>query len=86
MQAYFYVPSTRYACTEFPEEVWEDGGEGKCGTLPNSLYGTRDAALNWSAAYGRGLAKLGFTEGASPPCTFWHAERRMWMAVPGVTS
>ena len=48
-----------------------------------SLYGTRDAAVNWSMAYSKVLEGLGFTKGASSPCTFFHKSRQIKMAVHG---
>ena len=47
------------------------------------MHGTRDAALNWSMAYGKVLEKLEFTKGASSPCTFFNEKRGIKMAVHG---
>ena len=68
---------------QIPPEDREPGDEDKCALLHKSLYGTRDAAVNWSTAYQKVLAKLGFRKGASSPCTFWHAARGIAMAVHG---
>ena len=53
------------------------------GRLERSLYGTRDAALNWSLKYTTVMESIGFTKGASPPCTFYNATRRVCMTVHG---
>ena len=46
-RAYFYAPSTREVYIRIHKEDLEDGDEDKVGMLNLSLYGTRDAALNW---------------------------------------
>lgn len=51
--------------------------------MKKSLYGTRDAAVNWSLAYTKVLTKLGFEKGASSPCTFLHPGRNVKLAVHG---
>ena len=43
-----------------------------CAKLHKSLYGTRDAALNWSQAYSEVLEKMGFVKGRASPCCFFH--------------
>ena len=48
-----------------------------------SLYGTRDAATNWSKAYTDILEKLGFEIGMSNPCLFKHKSRNITMLVHG---
>ena len=45
-----------------------------CAKLNKSLYGTRDAALNWAHAYSEVLEKIGFTKDRSSPCCFYHAK------------
>ena len=47
-KAYFFADATRKIYIELPPE---DHEPGKVGLLKKSLYGTRDAALNWTAAY-----------------------------------
>ena len=43
-----------------------------CAKLHKSLYGTRDAALNWAQAYSEVLLGMGFVKGASSPCSLFH--------------
>ena len=56
-----------------PEEVLEPGDEGKCGRLKMSMYGTRDAALNWSLEYASTLLASGYVQGKANPCLFHNA-------------
>ena len=39
-----------------------------CGKLLKSMYGTRDAAQNWGAAYKEFMKSMGFRSGVSSPC------------------
>ena len=70
-KAYFFVPATRDIFIELPPEEAEPGMVGK---LEKSLYGTRDAALNWAEAYTKVLIAMGYEKGTSSPCSFHHAE------------
>lgn len=69
--AYFFAPATRDIFIELPPEDAEPGMVGK---LEKSLYGTRDAALNWAEAYTKVLIAMGYEKGTSSPCSFHHAE------------
>ena len=59
------------------------GEDNVCCKLVRSLYGTRDAALNWSPNYMRALEGMGFVKGASSTCTSWHPVRCIAPAVHG---
>ena len=65
---------------QLPDEDWE---EGRCGKLLKSMYGTRDAAQNWGAAYSDFMRSLGFKQGKASPCVFWHPERELRCVVHG---
>ena len=55
-----------------------------CGILRKSLYGTRDAAYNWTEAYTRLLVeKLGFEKGITSPCSLDHRQRKIKVVVRG---
>ena len=69
-RAYFYARAVRPVYVRLPEEDTEKGDEGKCGKLLMSMYGTRDAALNWALEYGETLRAAGYTQGRSNPCLF----------------
>ena len=48
-----------------------------------SLYGTRDAAKNWSQTYTAFLNQIGFTIGLGSTCNFSHQQRLLAMTVHG---
>ena len=81
-RAYFHAPATRELYVELPDE---DPGkaEGLVGKLNLSLYGTRDAAANWQHCVATHLLSLGFQQGRSNPCVFYHAGRRVRTLVHG---
>ena len=68
-KAYFFAPETRDINIELPPEDAEPGIVGK---LEKSLYGTRDAALNWAEAYMKVLIAMDYKKGLSSPCIFHH--------------
>ena len=82
-RAYFYAPSRRQLYVEIPAEDREPGDEGRVGRLELSLYGTRDAALNWAAEYTMYLKSLGFQQGIASPCNFMHKEMELNITVHG---
>ena len=48
-RAFFEAPAVRQVCVEIPEEDLTSAGRkaDNVGHLKMSLYGTRDAAMNW---------------------------------------
>ena len=83
-KAYFYAPATRRVFVALPPEDKGPGEEDMCGLLLKSLYGTRDAAFNWTAAYTSVMVdKLGFEKGESSPCSFFHPDRHLSTVVHG---
>ena len=48
-RAFFEAPAVRQVCVELPEEDYTQAGRiaDNVGHLKMSLYGTRDAAMNW---------------------------------------
>ena len=70
-KAYFYAAATRDVYVDLPPERAQPG---ICAKLHKSLYGTRDAALNWAQAYSEVLEGMGFVRGQSSPCSFFHKE------------
>ena len=65
-QGYIYIYIYIYIFIEFPPEDAEPGR----GKLEKSLYGTRDAALNWAEAYTKVFIAMGYKKGLSSPCSF----------------
>ena len=47
------------------------------------MYGTRDAAANWSEEYIERLLAVGFKAGIAPPCAFYHRERGLRAYIHG---
>ena len=82
-RAYFYAPATRPIFIKIPNEDWEDGDDDRVGQLNLSLYGTRDAALNWSKTYSDVLENVGFVKGRASPCNFFHPSRQVSVTVHG---
>ena len=82
-RAYFYAKAERPVYVKLPIEDTEPGDEGKCGRLRMSMYGTRDAALNWSKEYGDTLREAGFVQGKANPCLFQHGGLRVSIMVHG---
>jgi hypothetical protein len=80
---YFYAESIRPVFIELPKEDRLPGDEGLVGRLNLSLYGTRDAALNWSIEYTQTLRAAGFIVGKASPCNFRHATRDLIVTVHG---
>ena len=82
-RAYFYAPATRPVYITIPDEDYEEGDEHRVGRLNLSLYGTRDAAMNWAAKYTEVLRGLGFQVGSASPCNFFHGGRQISVTVHG---
>ena len=82
-RAYFYAKAIRPVYVQLTEEDLEDGDEGKCGKLLMSMYGTRDAALNWSAEYTQTLVADGYERGKANPCLFKHPVTKVMIMVHG---
>ena len=66
-KAYLCAPAIRDVYVELPPERAQPG---VCAKLHKSLYGTRDAALDWAQAYLEVLEGMGFVKGRSSPCSF----------------
>ena len=82
-RAYFYAPAKRPVYVRLPEEDFEPGDENKCGKLLMSMYGTRDAALNWSIEYSQTLVDAGFVQGKGNSCLFHNPKLKTSVTVHG---
>ena len=82
-RVYFYAPAQREAYIEILVEDREAADEGMVGKLNLSLYGTRDAALNWTKEYTRALDEIGFVKGKASACNFRHVQRDVKVTVHG---
>ena len=80
-RAHFVSNATRELYVELPAEAGVP--KGKVGRLLKSMYGCRDAGKNWELEVARVMKKLGFRQGVSNPCVFYHAERDIRTMVHG---
>ena len=85
-RAYFYAPATRSIFIKIPREDWEDGDDERVGELNLSLYGARDAAMNWAKTYSNFLVHLGFEMGRASPCNFYHPARAVSVTVHAIVA
>ena len=60
-----------------------DGDEARVGQLEMSLYGTRDAGLNWSREVAETMRQMGFRRGRAATCNYHHVGRRIDVTVHG---
>ena len=82
-RAYFYAPARRPIYVEVPDEDRDPNDGDVVGELQLSLYGTRDAAVNWTNAYTKFLVDAGFIQGRGSPCNFHHKTRGICLTVHG---
>merc|ERR1712086_1148632 len=82
-RAFFEAKAIRKLCVELPAECAEGCGGHNVGLLRQSLYGTRDAAMNWQEEVARGMRGWGFSRGQYNPCLYTHAERRVQVFLHG---
>ena len=82
-RAHFYSEVTREIYVELPSEGKTESDGDVVGRLKRSLYGTRDAPLNWELTIRKIMMKLGFTQGKSNPCIYYHQKRDLRTVVHG---
>ena len=82
-RAYFYAPACRKLYIRLPPEDQLPGEEGMVGELKLSLYGTRDAAMNWTRQYTNHLKSIGFECGRASACNFVHKKREIKLTCHG---
>ena len=82
-RAYFYAPAVRPVYVKLPTEDVNDNDDGMVGKLNMSMYGTRDAAANWAAEYGKTLTDAGFVQGKHSPCIFYNSSSDTIVMVHG---
>ena len=78
-RAFFEAPAMRNICIKIPKEDMSeaDRRHDKVGHLRMSLYGTRDAAMNWQDEVAKEMRKWGFTRGQYNPCLYYHRQRNI---------
>ena len=72
--AFFEAKAIRKLCVELPAECAESCGGRNVGMLRQSLYGTRDAAMNWQEEVAREMRGWGFNRGQCNPFLYTHRE------------
>ena len=79
-RAYFQAKAVRKVYVNLADE---DSEEGMCSRLNQSMYGTRDAAQNWSMEYTRFMESIGSETGKASPCTFLNRNKELRCVVHG---
>ena len=84
-RALFEAPAVRQVCVEIPEEdlTTADRRADNVGHLKMSLYGTRDAAMNWQEEVAREMVKWGFRRGKYNPCLYYNPKTNLICMVHG---
>ena len=78
-RAHFYSPAWRKGFVELPEDPGTDKSE--VGRLLRSMYGCRDAGVNWEFAICQVMIAIGFVQGRASQCIYRHLEKqqlRVW--------
>ena len=78
----FYSKATRQLYVEIPSEG-KEAHEDVVGRLLRSLYGTRDAPLNWELTIAEFMKRIGFLQGKSNPCIYYQEARNLRVEVHG---
>ena len=73
-RAFFHAKAKRIVYAALPAEDQGPGEENMYARLAYSMYGTRDAALNWHEEYSQQLLANGIKQGVSTPCVLHHPE------------
>ena len=87
-RAFFEADCKRKVCGETPEEdkTEDDRKSDNVGLLMKSLYGTRDAAMNWQEEVARQMEAWGFQRGTYNPCLFVNRKEDVITMVHGSES
>ena len=83
VMAYWSAPTVALlgSCMWSPAECSPQPGE--VGRLVKSMYGCRNAGVNWEREVARVMDKNGFRHGPGSPCVYWHPRRRVRCLVHG---
>ena len=80
-RAHFYSAARRKVFVELPAEACTD--KSKVGLLLGSMYGCRDAGVNWEFAICKVMTEIGFVQWKASPCNYRHFERKLRVWVHG---
>ena len=73
----------RQVWVQLPQEDPRSTEEGVCGLLLRSIYGLRDAGMNFEQLTHQVMEKIGFTCGLWSPRVYVHREQNMQAYVYG---
>ena len=82
-RAYLFIPAKRPMFVELPVEDRHPREEDMVAQFNLSLYGTRDAAQNWTQEYTNTLLAAGFRVGRASPCNFFNTRTEVAVTVHG---
>ena len=84
-RAFFEAPAKRDLCVELPAEALAAGEttQDTVGKLMASLYGTRDASMNWQEEVAKCMLLWGFRTCKFNPCLYMHPGRELLCLVHG---
>ena len=84
-RAFFEAKATRDICVELPSEAVSEREKklDLVGHLKMSLYGTRDAAMNWQEEIARQMHSWGFSRGKYNPWLYENQSRGLKTLVHG---
>ena len=74
-RAHFYSAAPRKVFVELPAKA--GAGKGKVGRLLQSMYGCRDAGVNWEFAICQVMIAIGFVQGRASPCIYRHLDKQL---------
>ena len=78
--AHTYSAARREVFVELPAEACTD--KSKVDLLLGSMYGSRDAGVNWEFAICQVMTEIGSVQGKASPCIFRRFERPLRVWVP----
>ena len=82
-RAYFNAEATRQVFVEVPKEDKNDDDGDVVGELRLCLYGTRDAAYNWSETVAAQLKESGYSRGKAFPAVYYRKDTDVAVMVHG---
>ena len=82
-RAFFHARVQREVYVALRSEDTDQNDNGKCAKLSFSMYGTRDAAINWHEECTQQLVENGFVQGQVSPCVSYHPTRKIMTCVHG---
>ena len=82
-RAFFEAEATRQICIELPEEDKLPNERDQVGLLLKSLYGTRDAAMNFQREVRKVMSNCGFSNGRYNVSTYYNKSKDLKTMVLG---